>query len=129
MPAESVSVAPRVELHCVLSRMPALSYPWRMVRTFSLFMMIFLFAGSLVLVAANDIRKRLPPPSAAQEERMRNLITHLRHETILPPEKEFVEEARKPPRKPGSYLPDTDWARLKRAILSVVSSSEPEEQK
>jgi hypothetical protein len=100
-----------------------------MARTFALFMMIFLFSGSLVLVAANDIRKSLPPPSAAQQERMQTLITHLRHETILPPEKAFVEEGRKPVRKPGSYLPDTDWARLKRAILSIVSSPEAEESK
>ena len=100
-----------------------------MVRSFSLFIMIFFFAGSLVLVAANDIRKRLPAPTAAQEERMQHLITQLRHETILPPEKEFVEESRKPQRQPGSYLPEHDWARLKRTILGLMSSSEPEGQK
>lgn len=100
-----------------------------MLNRFSLFMMICVFSGALVLVAAHDIRKRLQPPTAQELEYSQELITNLRSENILPAEKAFVEEARKPARKPGSYLPQRDWERLKKAVQGFFASPEPEEVK
>lgn len=100
-----------------------------MLHRFSLFMMICLFSGALVLVAAHDIRKRLQPPTSQEVTEMQELVTNLRSENILPPDKAFVEESRKPTRKPGSYLPQRDWERLKKAVQGFFGSSEPEEVK
>lgn len=98
------------------------------MKSFSLFLMIVLFAGSTVFVAANDIRAHLKPPTDDDRARLEHLVKDLRGELEIPAHKASLVKEQMPVRKTGSYLSKNDIDRIKKFLSSLIRSDEPQEE-
>ena len=97
------------------------------MKRFSLFLMIVLFAGSTVFVAARDIRSHLSPPTQDDRARVEHLLKELRGELAPPAQKAVLPKEHLPARKLGSYLSKNDIDRIKKFLSSLIHSDEPQE--
>jgi hypothetical protein len=94
------------------------------MRNFALFLMICVFAGSTVTVAAKDIQKRLAPASDADRAALQEILKDIQGERVIPAVKAEMPKEELPVRSTGSYLVRRDIDRLKKFIMSFVSPEE-----
>lgn len=87
--------------------------------------MIFIFAGSTVYVAANDIRTRLAPVTDADRVAVKEMIEDLQGEKVIPAVKAAMDKGAMPARSQGSPLVKGDIQRIKSFLLGLVQSDEP----
>jgi hypothetical protein len=104
------------------------------MRNMALFLMICLFAGSTVFVAAKDIRKRLAPATDSDRAQLAEILKDIQGERVVPAVKAAMPKEAMPDRSHGSYLARRDIERLKKFIVSMVNpdntaESEPAEAK
>lgn len=104
------------------------------MRNVAFFLVITLFAGSTVIVAARDIQKRLAPPSDTDRAAVQEMIADIQGENVIPAVKAAMDKTAMPVRSQGSYLVRKDIERIKKFLVSLVKSDEtaeaqPEEQK
>lgn len=95
----------------------------------ALFLMIFLFAGSTVFVAARDIRARLAPATEADKAVLQEILKDIQGENVIPAVKAAMPKEAMPDRSHGSYLARRDIDRLKKFIVNLVNPGESEESK
>jgi len=91
-----------------------------------LFLGIAAFSGAMVLMGARDLRNALKPPTPPDIERAKKLIQQLRGDELFRIEAKYNEAHEKPPRKPGSVLPEYDLAKIKKFLKSMIGGSETE---
>lgn len=91
----------------------------------ALFLMICLFAGSTVFVAAKDIRKHLAPATDSDRAILQEILQDIQGERVVPAVKAAMPKEAMPARTEGSYLARRDIERIKKFIVSLVSSEEP----
>jgi hypothetical protein len=88
---------------------------------FGLFLLITFFSGSIVVMAARDLRNNLKPPSEAEVEQAGKLVTALRGDALFEIEAKYHENhPRLSPRKIGSYLADYDVKKIKSFLIGLV---------
>lgn len=88
----------------------------------ALFFCITAFSGSMVLMGARDMRKALKNPTPEEVERAKKLIQQLRGDELFRIEAKYTEINEKPPRKPGSVLPDYDLAKIKKFLSNIIGA-------
>ncbi len=93
----------------------------------ALFLMICLFAGSTVFVAARDIRSRLAPATDSDRALLQEMIKDIQGERVIPAVKAAMAKEEMPDRSKGSYLVRRDIDRLKKFIVSLVHPEESAE--
>jgi hypothetical protein len=93
----------------------------------ALFLMICLFAGSTVFVAANDIRHRLAPPTDSDRVILQEMLKDIQGEHVIPAVKAAMPKEAMPDRSHGSYLARRDIERLKKFIVNLVNPEESTE--
>ncbi|MEY4667939.1 MAG: hypothetical protein RL518_638 [Pseudomonadota bacterium] len=86
----------------------------------SLFLMIFVFAGSIVFVAARDIQARLAPATDSDKAHMQEILKDIQGERVVPAVKAAMPKEAMPDRSHGSYLARRDIERLKKFIVNLV---------
>lgn len=91
------------------------------MRNVAVFMMISLFAGSTVFVAAKDIQNRLAPASDADRAALQEILKDIQGERVIPAVKAEMPKEELPARSTGSYLVRRDIDRLKKFVMSFVS--------
>ncbi|MFO0415970.1 MAG: hypothetical protein ACK5Y6_01660 [Pseudomonadota bacterium] len=96
-----------------------------MLQKIGLFICVFFFSGSMVLMGARDMRDRLSPPQEPEVERAKKLIQALRGDELFKIEAKYDAEHEKPARKPGSYLPEYDLRKLKTFLGSLIGADAP----
>jgi hypothetical protein len=99
------------------------------MKSFPLFLMIVMFAGSTVFVAGRDIRAHLTPPTQEDKARVEHLLKDLRGELAIPAHKAGLAKEQLPVRKTGSYLSKNDIDRIKKFLSNLIQSDEPQEGK
>lgn len=92
------------------------------MRKLSLFVLISLFAGSTVVVAARDIERRLAPPTEADRVAVREIVKDIQGENVIPAVKAAMDKNALPDRNHGSYLVKKDIERIKKFLVSLVKS-------
>ena len=86
--------------------------------------MITFFSGSIVVMAAKDLRKNLKPPTDVEVERAKKLVQALRGDELFIVEAKYHEpHPNLPPRKTGSFLPEYDTKKIKSFILGLVGGA------
>jgi hypothetical protein len=88
------------------------------------FMMISLFAGSTVFVAAKDIEKRLAPATDTDRAHLQEILKDIQGERVIPAVKAAMPKESMPDRSQGSYLVRKDIDRIKKFIVSLVNPEE-----
>lgn len=97
------------------------------MRNVAFFLVICLFAGSTVLVAARDIQKRLAPATDSERAALQEILRDIRGEHVIPAVKAAMDKSTMPDRSQGSYLARKDIERIKKFLVSLVRSEEPSE--
>ena len=97
------------------------------MRNVAFFLVICLFAGSTVLVAARDIQKRLAPATDTDRAAVQEMLRDIRGENVVPAVKAAMDKTTMPERSQGSYLVRKDIDRIKKFLVSLVKSEEPAE--
>lgn len=102
-----------------------------MLRRFGLFLFILFFSGSVVVVAARNLRDRLGTFSTQQQERVVKLVESLRGDELFKAEAKYHEGQKGPPRRNGSYLPEHDLKKIKQFLAGLIAGdeSQPAEEK
>lgn len=95
----------------------------------ALFLMICLFAGSTVFVAARDIRSRLAPPTETDREILQEILRDIQGEWVIPAVKAAIPKEAMPDRSQGSYLARRDINRLKKFIVNLINPDDSAELK
>jgi hypothetical protein len=95
-----------------------------MLRRLGLFFFIVFFSGSVVIVAARNLRDRLGGFSDEQKERVATLVEALRGDQLFKAEAKYHEGQKGPPRRIGSYLPEHDLKKLKQFLSSLVAGDD-----
>ena len=90
----------------------------------ALFLMICIFAGSTVFVAANDIRHRLAPATDSDRALLQAILLDIQGERVVPAVTAAMPKEAMPDRSHGSYLARRDIERLKKFIVSLVNPEE-----
>lgn len=98
------------------------------MRNIGFFLMILIFAGSTVFVAASDIRARLAPPTDADRVALKELVENLQGEKVIPAVKAAMVKEAIPARSQGSPLVKNDIQRIKNFLLGLVQSDTPAEE-
>jgi hypothetical protein len=98
------------------------------MRNLGFFLMIFIFAGSTVFVAARDIRTRLAPATDADRVAVKEIIDNLQGEKVIPAVKAAMVKEAMPVRSQGSPLVKADIQRIKSFLLGLVQSDTPAEE-
>jgi hypothetical protein len=99
--------------------------PMSVATRFGLFLLITFFSGSIVVMAAKDLRNNLKPPTDGEIDRTKRLVQALRGDELFNVEAKYTEpHPNLQPRKPGSYLPDYDMKKIKSFILGLVGGTE-----
>jgi hypothetical protein len=99
------------------------------MRNTALFLMICLFAGSTVFVAASDIRRRLAPATDSDRAVLQEILQDIQGERVIPAVKAAMAKEAMPARTQGSYLARRDIERLKRFIVNLINPQAAEEPK
>ena len=99
------------------------------MKSFPLFLMILMFAGSTVFVAGRDIRAHLKAPTQEDKARVDHLLKELRGELVIPAHKASLAKEHLPARTEGSYLSKNDIDRIKKFLSGLIHSDEPQEGK
>jgi hypothetical protein len=99
------------------------------MRNTALFMMICLFAGSTVFVAAKDISNRLAPPTDTDRAELQEILKDIQGERVIPAVKAAMPKDAMPDRSQGSYLARRDIERLKKFIVNLVNPEDSAEPK
>lgn len=99
------------------------------MRNMALFLMIFLFAGSTVFVAARDIRSRLAPPTETDRAILQEMLKDIQGERVIPAVKAAMPKDAMPDRSQGSYLARRDIDRLKSFIVNLINPEDSAEVK
>lgn len=86
----------------------------------ALFVCVTAFSGSMVVMGARDLRNALKAPTAPEMERAKKLIQQLRGDELFRIEAKYNETHDKPPRKPGSVLPEYDLAKIKKFLSNLI---------
>lgn len=97
------------------------------MRNLAFFLVITLFAGSTVLVAARDIQKRLAPPTDTDRAALNEMIRDIQGENVIPAVKAAMDKSAMPVRSQGSYLVRKDIERIKKFLVSLVRSDDTAE--
>jgi hypothetical protein len=97
-----------------------------MLRRLGLFFFIVFFSGSVVIVAARNLRDHLGGFSDEQKQRASALVEALRGDQLFKSEAKYHEGQKGPPRRTGSYLPEHDLKKLKRFLSNLVAGEEDE---
>jgi hypothetical protein len=88
---------------------------------FGLFLLITFFSGSIVVIAAKDLRNNLKPPSESEVEQVGKLVNALRGDALFEIEAKYHENhPRLSPRKIGSYLADYDVKKIKSFVIGLM---------
>ena len=95
-----------------------------MLRRLGLFMFIVFFSGSVVIVAARNLRDKLGGFSEQQKERVVKLVEALRGDELFKAEAKYHEGQKGPPRRTGSYLPEHDLKKIKKFLSGLVSGED-----
>lgn len=98
------------------------------MRNVAFFLVICLFSGSTVLVAARDIQKRLAPPTDSERAALHEMLRDIRGENVIPAVKAAMDKSTMPARSQGSYLVKKDIERIKKFLVSLVKSDAPSEE-
>ncbi len=77
-------------------------------------------------MGARDLRDSLKAPTPVEMERAKKLIQQLRGDELFRMEGKYHEASDKPPRKPGSVLPEYDLAKVKKFLAALIGQSDPE---
>jgi hypothetical protein len=86
--------------------------------------MITFFAGSVVSVAARDMRAGLEQQGSDKQAEVRNLIDQLRGESLLKKGEAYVDDQVMPPRKPGALLTERDRGFFKTLLRRILGAAE-----
>ncbi len=97
------------------------------MRNVAFFLVITLFAGSTVLVAAWDIQRRLPPATDGDRAALQEMIRDIQGENVIPAVKAAMDKTSMPDRSQGSYLVRRDIERIKKFLVSLVKSDDTAE--
>ena len=92
-------------------------------------LVIVLFASSAVVLGARDIRKRLSPPTDAERAQIQEMIRDWKGDSVIPAQRAAIDKEHIPHRPYGSYLPSGDLARIKKFLVKLIKSDEPEAKK
>ncbi len=95
-----------------------------MLRRFGLFLFIVFFSGSVVIVAARNLRDKLTASSAQEQEQVVKLLEALRGDELFKTEAKYHEQKKGPPRRLGSYLPEHDLKKIKQFLASLIAGDE-----
>jgi hypothetical protein len=86
-----------------------------------LFLLVTFFSGSIVVMAATDLRNRLKPPTNDEVERAAKLVQALRGDELFRVEAKYDEQhPNLQPRKPGRYLPEYDMKKIKSFLVGII---------
>jgi hypothetical protein len=98
------------------------------------FLLVTFFSGSIVIIAAKDLRKNLQPPTELETERAAKLVQALRGDELFHVEAKYHEpHPNLEPRKLGSFLRAYDLKKIKSFMMGLVGgigdddTSEPSE--
>jgi hypothetical protein len=95
-----------------------------MVRRLGLFLFIVFFSGSVVIVAARNLRDRLGSFSDQQKEQVSALVEALRGDQLFKAEAKYHQDHKGPPRRFGSYLPEHDLKKIKQFLSGLVAGED-----
>ncbi|MFN4896413.1 MAG: hypothetical protein ACK5GN_09595 [Pseudomonadota bacterium] len=84
------------------------------------FICITAFSGSVAIMGARELRDALKSPTPAEMERAKGLIQQLRGDELFRIEAKYNQAHEKPPRKPGSVLPEYDLAKIKKFLSNLI---------
>lgn len=100
------------------------------MRTVGLFLLISLFAGSIVVVAARDLQVRLAPATESDRAALQEMMKDIQGEKVVPAVKARMGKDAMPDRTSGSYFVKKDIDRIKKFLVSLIQSDEsPVDQK
>jgi hypothetical protein len=94
-----------------------------LINKLALFLCISAFSGSMVLMGARDLRAALQEPTSDDLERAKRLIQQLRGDELFRVQAKYHETSEKPPRKPGSVLPEYDLAKIKKLLVNMIGGA------
>lgn len=94
------------------------------MRNVALFLVIALFAGSTVVVAAKDIQKRLAPATESDRAMVQEMLRDIQGENVIPAVKAAMDKSAMPDRSQGSYFIKRDIERIKKFLVSLVKSDD-----
>lgn len=94
-----------------------------LINKLAIFLCVSAFSGSMVLMGARDLRAALHEPSAEDLERAKRLIQQLRGDELFRVQAKYNESSEKPPRKPGSVLPEYDLAKIKKLLINMIGGA------
>ena len=75
------------------------------------------------MLGARDLNRALKDPNSSDIESAKKLIQQLRGDELFRIEAKYNETNEKPPRKPGSVLPEYDTAKIKKFLSSLIGGS------
>lgn len=90
------------------------------MRNVALFLVIALFAGSTVVVAAKDIQKHLTPATDSDRAMVQEILRDIQGENVVPAVKAAMDKSAMPDRSQGSYFIKRDIQRIKKFLVSLV---------
>jgi len=87
------------------------------------FLLVLFFAGSVVVMAAHELRTRSHRKGGGDSISARRLIQVLKGETVANKPEGYLEPELMPQRRPGSYLHEQDRKNLNSLLKQVVPST------
>lgn len=93
-------------------------------RRFGFILLVVFFAGSVVLMAAHELRRKTMRQGDGDALSAQKLIKELRSEAVVNREDGYVDPEAMPLRRPGGYLHEKDRQKLNSLIQKVVPSTE-----
>lgn len=89
-------------------------------KRFTFFLLVFFFAGSVVLIAAHELKNRSMKRREGTSAEARQLIHNLRGEASLISKEGYVDPGAYPTRRPGSYLQEHDKKKLNTLLQQLI---------
>ena len=86
-------------------------------------LLVLFFAGSIVLMAAHEIRSKTMRRGDGSSTSARQLIRELRGEKVVNKKEEYVDPASLPQRRPGDYLQENDRQKLNSLLRQVLPAT------
>ena len=86
-------------------------------------LLVLFFAGSVVLMAAHEIRTKTMKRGEGSTASARQLIKELRGESVVNKKQEYVDPSSLPQRRPGEYLQERDRQKLNSLLKQVLPAT------
>jgi hypothetical protein len=93
-------------------------------RGIGFFLLVLYFAGSVVVVAAHDIRAALPKQGDSKRAEVKALVRQLRGDPLVRKGQPFLHADEAPAREKGRSLTKHDRSFLKRLLRGFISVGE-----